>query len=98
MKRFLLKHAPGLLILFAVSVATPAHGEKIWTNVASGFWQDGTNWTGHSAPDVTSFIRITNDVSKTVTINDLTPANNLTVQTLTLSAPPGATNMLLLAN
>lgn len=76
----------------------PLLAEKIWTNSASGFWRDGTNWTGHSAPDITSFIRITNDNSKTVTIDASTPSTNLTVQKLTLSAPPGATNFLLLSS
>lgn len=65
---------------------------------ASGFWQDGTNWSGHTAPDILSFIRITNDVSKTVTIDALTPSTNLTVQKLTISAPPGVTNTLLLSS
>ncbi len=76
----------------------PADAEKIWTNSASGFWRDGTNWTGHTAPDVTSFIRVTNDISKTITIDSLTDPTNLTVQSLTLSAPPGATNLLLLSS
>lgn len=67
------------------------------TNV-SGFWQDGTNWSGHTSPDITSFIRITNDVTKTVTIDADTPATNLTVQKLTISAPPGVTNTLLLSS
>jgi T5SS/PEP-CTERM-associated repeat protein len=72
--------------------------EKIWTNSASGLWSDGMNWSGHSAPDITSFIRITNDNSKTISIAAATPAANLTVQSLTISAPPGATNLVLLSS
>jgi T5SS/PEP-CTERM-associated repeat protein len=84
-----------LFVTLTLGGVPRAHSEKIWTNVVSGFWQDGTNWTGHTPPDITSFIRITNDNAKTVTINALTPASTLTVQVLTLSAPPGATNTLL---
>jgi len=86
------------LCLVLVAVARPAHGEKIWTNSASGLWSDGTNWTGHTPPDITSFIRITNDISKTVMIDGTTLATNLTVQKLTMGAPPGATNLLLLSD
>lgn len=80
-------------------VAGPsAQAEKIWMSTGSGRWQDGTNWSGHTAPDISSFIRITNDFSKTITVDGSTPATNLTVQLLGLSAPPGATNTLLLSS
>jgi len=80
-------------------VAGPiVHAEKIWMTAASGRWQDGTNWSGHTAPDITSFIRITNDLSKTIAVDGTTPATNLTVQWLSLTAPPGATNTLLLSS
>jgi hypothetical protein len=84
--------------LFAVALAPLGHAEKIWMNSVSGFWQDGTYWTGHTAPDSTSFLQITNDNSKTVTIDALTPATELTVQMLTINAPPGVTNTLWLNN
>jgi T5SS/PEP-CTERM-associated repeat protein len=94
-----MKRLPVSWLVSMVLALTPlAHGEKIWTNAASGLWRDGTNWTGHIAPNITSFIRITNDNTKTVTIDALTPSTNLTVQSLTLSAPPGATNTLLLSD
>jgi hypothetical protein len=83
---------------FILAFAPCVHAEKIWTNSASGLWQDGINWSGHTAPDITAFIQITNDVTKTVTVDALTPSTNLTVQMLTLNAPPGATNTLLLSN
>ena len=86
--------ALGVLLL----LGPPAKAEKVWTNSASGLWRDGTNWSGHAAPDITSFIEITNDVTKTITIDALTDPTNLTVQTLTISAPPGATNFLLLSS
>src|SRR5437016_1553935 len=84
---------PVLVVCLAFSISLRA--EKVWTNVVSGFWQDGTNWTGHTPPDIAAFLQITNDNTKTVTINAQTPAAELTVQMLTLSAPPGATNTLL---
>ena len=87
-----------LLILLLFSVAWPTWAEKIWTNSASGLWSDGLNWSGHTPPDITSFIEITNDNTKTVTIDATTAATSLTVQKLTLSAPPGATNFLLLSS
>jgi fibronectin-binding autotransporter adhesin len=87
-----------LCLLGILAFGPFARAEKIWTNTVSGLWSDGTNWTGHTPPDITSFIRITNDNSKTVTIDALTPATELTVQMLTLNAPPGATNTLLLTD
>jgi T5SS/PEP-CTERM-associated repeat protein len=89
---------PLLIILLASALLPEVRAEKVWTNVVSGYWQDGTNWTGHTPPDITSFIRITNDNTKIVTIDDSTPATSLTTQMLTLSAPPGATNTLLIKN
>ncbi len=89
------------LLLLAVLLGFAGHtarAEKIWTTNASGFWSDGQNWSGHTPPDITSFIQITNDVTKTVTLDAATPAATLTVQKLTLSAPPGVTNTVLLSN
>src|SRR5260370_10418943 len=83
---------------FLLAVTPLAYGEKIWTNTVSGFWRDGTNWTGHAPPDITSFIRITNDNTKTITIDALAPSGTLTVQMLTMNAPPGVTNTLLLSD
>jgi T5SS/PEP-CTERM-associated repeat protein len=84
--------------MLGLSLVFQAHSEKIWTNSASGSWENGTNWSGHTPPDITSFIQITNDNAKTITIDALTLPANLTVQSLTLSAPPGATNTLLLSS
>src|SRR5258707_9885652 len=99
MKQVLMKLLACLSLLLAILASVPAAcAEKIWTNVVNGVWEDSTNWTGHSAPDITAFIQITNDHTKTVTINGLTPVANLTVQMLTLSAPPGVTNTLLLTD
>lgn len=86
------------LIVLLPLTSLQVRAEKIWTNAVSGLWQDGTNWTGHTPPNVTSFIQITNDQTKTITINALTPASTMTVQMLRLNAPIGATNTLLLSD
>jgi T5SS/PEP-CTERM-associated repeat protein len=81
--------------LWFLACASPAPAEKLWISPVSSFWEVGTNWSGGTAPDDTAFIRITNDLTKTITIDVQTPTTNLTVQKLTLSAPPGATNTLM---
>ncbi len=86
---------PGFL---ALGLPLSAGAEKIWMTLGDGLWSDGTNWSGHVPPDITSFIKITNDVSKTITVDSTTATTNLTVQKLTINAPPGATNTLLLSS
>ena len=86
-----------LALLSFYGSVTPSRAEKIWTNSASGLWSDGLNWSGHTPPDITSFIEITNDNTKTITVDVSATAASLTVQKLTLGAPPGATNTLLLS-
>jgi hypothetical protein len=71
-----------------------------WTNsgTGDGLWATGVNWKLGAAPSSTdNNVYITNAVSKTVTINDSTPAGNLTVSNLVVEAPSGATNTLLLS-
>jgi hypothetical protein len=86
----------GFLLL--LTFTEPVYAVKVWTNSLSGFWQDGTNWLEQAAPEITSSVQITNDVTKTITLNELTPGTNLFIVRLLLSAPPGATNTLLLSN
>lgn len=86
------------LILAGTLLTLPAHAEKAWVSPVSGFWSDGTNWSGGTPPDDTAFIQITNAGTKTITIDAATPTTNLTVQMLTINALPGATNTLLLNN
>jgi len=93
------------LIRFLLTVLTtallpclPLRAEKIWTNSLSALWSDGANWSGHTPPEITAFIRITNDLSKIITLDSNTADTNLTVQSLLLNAPPGATNLLLLSS
>ena len=68
-------------------------------NPVDGLWRTAVNWSSNQAPNSTfTFILITNANAKTVTIDAATPATNLTIQTLTLSAPAGATNTLALVD
>src|SRR5712692_6721923 len=87
-----------LLGCFGLAFGFTASAEKAWKSPTSGFWADGTNWSGGLPPDITAFIQITNANTKTVTIDAATPAATLTVQMLTMSAPPGQTNTLLLSD
>ena len=87
-----------LLGCLVLALGFKASAEKIWRSPTDGFWADGTNWSGGLPPDITAFLQITNAGTKTVTIDAATPAASLTVQMLTMSAPPGQTNTLLLSD
>src|SRR5258708_11090223 len=90
--------ACALVYVLLLAVAGNVLAQKRWTSSSSGFWADTNNWSGNSAPIDTSAVIISNANSKTVTINALTPAANLTVASLRISAPAGSTNTLLLSN
>jgi hypothetical protein len=75
-------------------------GTSTWTNALSAKWENITNWLG-LLPGPTNSVYITNAGSKTITVDTLTAisnANTLTVSTVSLSAPGGATNTLSLSN
>lgn len=82
---------PVLLVCF-----TPARAATDrWISSASGLWQTAGNWSSNTPPDPSfSLVLITNAGTKTVTINSTTPAANLSIQKLTVSAPSGSTNTL----
>ena len=88
---FLCRLLPALVLLGS---PLETHAAKVWQSLVSGSWADATNWSGSLAPDSTSAVLITNVNSKTVTIDASTPAANLTIASLLLSAPPGSTNLL----
>jgi len=75
-----------------------AKAQKAWTSANSGSWNDTNNWSGHIVPDITSFVEIFTNNGVTVTIDALTPAANLTIQSLKIGAPPGATNTVVLSS
>lgn len=72
----------------------------IWTNPADGRWEVSSNWS-QQAPASLLWPVITNAASKTVLLDDTTAATHpetLTINGLTLGAPAGATNTLLISN
>ena len=75
-----------------------AAATRTWTNSLGGFWGLGTNnWSpAGAAPSSGDTALITNAVSKTIIIDTNTLAANLATRNLTLSAPAGATNTLLI--
>src|SRR5712691_3097302 len=85
--------------LFPLGHAARAATTNSWTNPVDGLWRTAVNWSSNQAPNSTfTFILITNANTKTVTIDAATPATNLTIMRLTVSAPSGFTNTLALVN
>src|SRR2546423_4116533 len=91
-------HKFAIILACSCGFAFLSHSEKVWIRPSGGLWRAGTNWSGGTPPDITSYIQITNDSTKVVTIDAATPASNLTVQRLTISAPNAATNTLIVAD
>jgi hypothetical protein len=92
----------GLMAMVAAVVVSG--GEVVWaqtnswTSSVSGHWEDFT-WSLGGPPTTNNSVMITNSGSKAVGIFPTTPiafATNMTITNLTLSGPPGFTNMLLL--
>ena len=82
-------------VLLLAALSAPAAND--WTNTAGGLWRISTNWSLATPPDGTSNVdptQITNALSKTVTIDSVTAAPNLSLRGLTISAPVGSTNTL----
>lgn len=69
-----------------------------WTNSASGFWPNAVNWSVGSPNPTHGVELITNANSKTVFMTGFVAAATLTVSNLTVSAPAGQTNTLLIGN
>src|SRR6266542_3269833 len=88
-----------MMICVVLSFAQNCFGAASWTNTGSGFWKDGSNWSGGRSPNsALGSTLITNASTKTVTIDALTPSTNLTINSLTISGPGASTNTLLLAD
>ena len=66
---------------------------NVWINSGSGSWSATSNWFG-GAPIAGGRVFITNANNKMVFIDASTPAANLTIDRLSLSAPSGSTNTL----
>lgn len=83
------------ILLFWFAGICAARAQNRWINSGSGLWQVGSNWSAGAPPgSATTLTLITNANTKTVTIDAATPAANLALLKLTVSAPPGSTNTL----
>lgn len=89
----------GLAVMGVMAGSTCLAATDVWTNSSSGLWRVGAgNWSLNLPPTSADTAIITNSLSKTVTLDNSTPTVNRTVTALTLSAPPGTTNTLFLAD
>src|SRR5437667_2565021 len=79
-------------------LASRAYAQKTWVSPSSGFWKDGTNWSGGTPPFSTNSVIIANPNSKVVTIDAPTPPANLTITRLTLLGTNTSTNTLIMDN
>jgi hypothetical protein len=79
-----------------------AVGTNSWTNSVGGKWETSGNWSLNAYPFSGQYqTLITNALTKTVTNDSVTATGypgSLTISNLTISAPGGATNTLLLAH
>ncbi|HUI07587.1 MAG TPA: thrombospondin type 3 repeat-containing protein [Verrucomicrobiae bacterium] len=87
-----------ILALVSVSAPTSANAQtNSWISPYRGYWDDGDKWSLRVAPTNSHSVYITNDVSKTVTIDSYTSGtrpDTMTVSNLNLWAPTGVTNTL----
>src|ERR1051326_360222 len=88
-----------IVALFLVALhGFPASIDQ-WNINGGGLWSTGSNWSSNRPPDSTfTLILITNAATKTVTVDAATPAANLSIQRLTISAPAGSQNTLALVD
>ena len=92
----------GLLVWCATFVVAfenlDASAAAIWRSASSGLWGEGTNWSSPTAPTLaTGGVYITNQSTKTVTVDAQTPMINLFINGLNVWGPSGTTNTLLLS-
>ncbi len=93
-----------LFLVFSLAVigSVALHAQDSWTNIASGKWEVGANWSA-GAPNAAENVFITNlPNGKTVTIDATTSgsfSNTLTIEALTLGGESDKmTNILVLNN
>lgn len=91
-----------IVATLAIFVAYAARADDNSWTAASDKWETGSNWSlGVPPTNTQSTILITNDTTKTVTIDATTSGNSpdtLTINDLTVSAPVNSTNTLFLSN
>jgi thrombospondin type 3 repeat protein len=92
----------GILTCIAFGVPSASRAQtNSWIQSSDGAWQNPANWFLFQAPTNTQSLVITNDISKTITIDATTSgsfSNTLTVTDVILSTPSTATNILDLSN
>jgi hypothetical protein len=77
-----------VLVICRVSCfAVQAQTTNSWVNPTSGKWETAANWSAGAPSLADSANLITNANPKTVTIDGATPAGNLTISNLTVTAP-----------
>jgi T5SS/PEP-CTERM-associated repeat protein len=91
----------GLIFVIGVQFAFfPLWGSAAvtWIAPGDGLWSVGANWSSGVPPSANTSVLINNTNVETITIDASAAPANLTVQSLTLSAPAGDTNTLYLNN
>src|ERR1043166_1546578 len=89
------------LVCLVVADAAAVSQPNSWiSSSTTGLWQNSSSWSLGVAPSTVNQtgIFVTNAVTKTVTINSSTPATNMTINDLTVTAPVGAVNTLQITN
>jgi T5SS/PEP-CTERM-associated repeat protein len=83
---------------FWLFLGPAASAQKIWLSSTSGSWGNTNDWSSHTLPDDTSTVMVTNDLTKTVTIDSSVGAVNLTIAGLNVYAATGSVNALVVNN
>jgi T5SS/PEP-CTERM-associated repeat protein len=89
----------GFALALVCSATISAPGAAIWDRDRSGLWSDGGNWSIGEPPNIArGTTYITNDTTKTVTVDASALPTNLLINALTIAGPPNTTNTLRLAD
>src|ERR1017187_6778405 len=91
-------HVGMIVAIATLAIFSTVHAQtNSWISPTRGYWDDYSKWLLNVAPSNSQSAYITNDVSKTVTIDSFTSGvypGTMTVSNLFLSAPAGVTNAL----
>ena len=92
------KTVKGLLFTCGVLAfsSTQILAQTVWINSADGLWRDVLNWSAGLPNPLMGITTIDNGGSKTILIDGPTLRENLVIQRITVQAPNGSTNTLLI--
>ena len=100
-----LMHAIRFAVIGCGSIALhlSAYGQtNTWINSASGKWENASSWSLGTAPGLADAADLITNAGGTTVTNDATTAGNfpatMVISNLTVSAPSGSTNTLVLSN